>query len=207
MGEKKLPGVLLKYLPTLVIDFNLLNVLGDPRATPETTGGCIGAMSFRCRCDCDGIRCDDCILNSSDAFINYIQKQGYVKTEKGWKKMDCAISEKCPRILSGDLFKTADGCWYVSLNDTFAYRISCGATIVLIEGVDLIDKVEEPIVELYRHDRGAFMQSEFLDVIRKNWVACLIWKRKETRPVVEMTVDEVSDKLGVTVKIVGEKHG
>lgn len=208
MREKKLPGVLLKYLPTLVIDFNLLNALGEPLATPEKTGGCIGALSFRGRCDCDGICCDECVLNNSDAFINYIQKEGYTRTNKGWIKMSSEISEKCPRILSGDLFKTADGCWYVSLNDTFAYRISCGATIVLIEGVDLIDNVsiEKSVVELYRHDRGCFGKQDLLDVIVKHGTWFMIWARKEERPVVEMTVDEVSDKLGVTVKIVGEKH-
>lgn len=207
MANRKVPGVALRYLPELVADFNVLSSSHDWLVAPKLLGGgCIGAESFRGRCYCDGIRCDDCVLNNSDAFINYIQKEGYTRTNKGWKKMGCAISEKCPRILSGDLFKTADGCWYVSLNDTFAYRISCGATIVLLEGIDLIDKMEMPIVELHRHDRGCFGKQDFLDVIRKGWAACLIWKRKEERPVVEMTVDEVSDKLGVTVKIVGERY-
>ena len=147
---------------------------------------------------CQGVMdCSDCIFYADDATIEeFAEKKGYGMFGKKKK------NNEMPVLKAGDVVHCADGRWALVINHNengvWGYRVedktldSCSRHLT-----------QKQIEEIYRQDdsSGIFGDIELVELVNSRPEKWLIWKREPT--VQELTVDEISEKLGYEVKVVG----
>ena len=192
-----------------------------PRFVDNDLAGCVERFNDgACSClavseshgaadSCTGIDCADCILSccpkervpstseykSMQAFSEYARKAGYMITRTGF---DGTVP---PELCPGQVVK-ADSRYYLMVSELHGYRLTYEGfntqlgvyTAITPDDVEEVFSVwdtKAPDATIYRIITGRE------DAQKRT----SIWRRAE---VAEMTVDEISEKLGYPVKVVGE---
>lgn len=117
--------------------------------------------------------------------------------EKEKEKMN-----KMPKLKSGDVFKDVNGRWFLVVTEKEGYIID--PTNRRISMHYFLETVNP--VEIYRETDGDVFGANTLERIINGKpvdASWLFWKKPE--PVKEMTVDQISEALGYTVKVVGNE--
>ena len=116
------------------------------------------------------------------------------------------MDKKMPELQFGDVVKfEGGGCGIVG--NSRIYLLTTGDGLITHAGVSWHRSVGDHVVKIYRRGRAVFDQEDLRYIYEGTHPdlinGYIIWELPKVR---EMTVDQVSEALGYTVKIVGEKH-
>lgn len=145
--------------------------------------------------------CTSCICHgcNSQVYFKFIKELEEQAKEKG--KMN-----KVPELKPGYVFRDDTGRWIMVVTKEEGYRLRSDVPCMIQAQCVLANytpvEVYHPHHD-YSGDCGSIFKAEELERV-VNGYCTPDWKASKNP--VEMTVDEVSEKLGYTVKIVGEKN-
>lgn len=200
-----------KVIPEGNVDM-VRRIAAESATISEVLSGCCANVPGQA---CEGLNCVDCMFSyNHKTEMSALLK--FIHAELGKKEEDmCKDSTDCnsfPKLETGDLvlYESMAGEKYLMLvlpNGGHAYSLRSGA--VVLESVAYnLRYIGNAALKVYRTTADSPISSLTISNILAgsdvpSYFAKCVWSKPEF---VELTVDEISEKLGYKVKVIGNKE-